>query len=298
MWVVSPFKKYSITILVLILSVDLNAQNNFLYPIPFSQYFNYQSFINPAATALDNKAALRLGERLNAAPFNRIRTFFAIGEFSLKNDAGAGHGIGLSIMSHKEGPLFSINRVYAQYAYHLNISEEWKFSSGASFGYLNFSVDPSPTSAGVSSYSPDGSIGLLLYRDIERIGISSSQIFNNSIEVISKPIPVKRYYNFFYLREIIVSPGSTFIPSVLYTLKNERSELDVSGSFLMNNILFAGLSYQLNKGTAYFLGIKDFNFLSGYTDLTFSYNSPWPSKNLRNIHSFEIMLAYKLDKNR
>lgn len=294
MAITPSLKSYSVCFLIIFLSFEVHAQSNFLYPPGFSQFFNYQSFINPSATGKDNKLSLLAGERLNAGYFSRIRTFFATGEYARKKDEGSGHGFGLSFMNHKEGSLFSFNRMYVQYAYHLSVSENWKISGGISLGLLNLSVDPTPTSQGVSSFAPDGSVGFLFYRDKEQIGVSSSQILDRSIELLSQPLPIKRYYRFLYSRKIKLAPRTTFTPWLFYTRKKERAELDIHGSFLIEDLIFAGLSYQLQRGTVYFLGVRDFSFLGGLTDLTVSYSVPWPSTNLGNIQTVEIVMAYKL----
>ncbi|MBO9701392.1 MAG: PorP/SprF family type IX secretion system membrane protein [Sporocytophaga sp.] len=294
MAIIPSLKSCPVCFLIILLSLVSHAQNNFLYPPVFSQFFNYQSLVNPSATGRYDKLSMLAGERLNAGYFSRIRTFLAIGEYARKKDEGSGHGFGLIFMNHKEGSLFSFNRMYAQYAYHLALSENWKISGGVSLGLLNLSVDPTPTSQGVSSYAPDGSIGFLFYRDKEQIGVSSSQIFNRSIELLSQPLPIKRYYKFLYSRKMELTPHTSFTPWFFYTMKKERSELDITGSFLIDDLFFLGLSYQLQRGTVYFLGIRDFSFLEGLTDLTVSYSLPWPSINLGNIQTFEIVLAYKL----
>src|SRR5690606_24166752 len=126
---------------------------------------------------------------------------FALSELSFKTkNKKSHHALGIAFMNKKEGNLLSFNRVYLQYAYHLAISKEWKIASGISAGFLNLSIDQSSTSKGVSSYAPDGSFGFWLYRDKEKIGFSSAQILNKSIQVIYERIPIQRYYTFIYSR--------------------------------------------------------------------------------------------------
>lgn len=196
-------------------------------------------------------------------------------------------------MNNKDGNLIAFKRVYLQYSYHLAISEKWKLATGVSAGFLNLSINQTATSRSVSSFTPDGTLGLYLYRDKEKIGFSSGQIFNNSIRVIYEQIPIQRFYTFFYSRHILLSPATELIPSVIFsTIKGQTANLNLS--VLLQDLFFFGLSYRYQKGSAYFLGLRDFVFLDGLCDFTVSYNAPWPASNLGNIQTFELVLSYKI----
>ncbi len=100
------------------------SQTTLQYPVSFSQFFNQYSLLNPAATAADTRASFRAGEQVHAGYYSRVRSFFATADYSLKKDlTHARQGLGVSFMNSKEGSVFSFNRAYLQYAYHLPVSD-------------------------------------------------------------------------------------------------------------------------------------------------------------------------------
>lgn len=271
------------------------SQTTLQYPVSFSQFFNQYSLLNPAATAVDTRASFRSGEQVHAGYYSRVRSFFATADYSLKKDlTHARQGLGVSFMNSKEGSVFSFNRAYLQYAYHLPVSDHLNISAGASLGFLNFHADNTSTSGTISTFAPDGSIGLLISSEKHRLGISSAQIFNKTILVSIERIHINRFYRFYYSGRLRISSTVAFLPMVLYTLKKERSELDLNTSFLIRELIMFGVSYRYQRGTSYFFGLRDLQFMGGQTSMMVSYNAPWPSSTLGNIQSFEVVLSYAL----
>ncbi len=291
----STIKKYLFSLFLFSQAGYLFSQTTLQYPISFSQFFNQYSIINPAATAADAKFTFRSGEQVHSGYFSRVRSFYASGEYSFKKDLKlARNALGLSFMNNVEGSILSFNRTYLQYAYYLPLSEQLTVSAGAALGFVNFHADQTSTSGSVSSFAPDASIGLMLSSKQHRFGISSGQIFNKSILVVTEQIPISRFYRFYYTDRFFISPVVSFLPAVLYTLRKEGGNIDLNASFLIRDLVAAGISYRYRLGTSYFFGFKDFNFMKGKTNLMFSYNAPWPSGVLGNVQSFEITLSYSL----
>lgn len=287
---------FILPILVLLLSGNAFGQNTFEYPTTFSQFFNHYPLLNPGATGTESRAVFRTGNQFNSDLYNRIRCFFALAEFQLNKDKNL-HAMGLSFMNNKEGNLLDFNRAYFQYAFHLSLSEEWKLSSGITLGFLNFSAEQTSSSARISSYAPDGSLGLWLYRDKEKIGFSFAQMFDKSLRVINEQILINRFYRMIYSRSFSLSPYIKFIPAAQLAINKKLREADLNTSFLLKDLVMIGVSYRFDKGTAYFFGLNNFLFLGNPLDLSFSYNTLWPSSNLSNIQTFELILAYKLQNN-
>lgn len=288
-------RKYSISLLLILVSIYSFGQSRFQYPTALSQFFTTYPLINPASTGAEGKLALRIGEQTNAGYYSRIRTVCALSEIAFKiKSRKSHHALGLSFLSNKEGNLLSFTRAYIQYAYHLAISNDWKLAAGASTGFLNLSIDQTATSGSVSSFAPDGSLGLYLYRDKEKIGVSAGQVLNKSIRVITEQIPIQRFYTFFYSRDLLLSPSAKLIPSLIFSLRKEGLTADINASVLLQDVFFFGISYRYQRGSAYFIGIRNLAFLGGHNDLTVSYNAPWPAANLGNIQTFELVFAYKI----
>lgn len=289
------FRKYYISFLLLLVSIHSFGQSRFQYPTSLSQFFTTYPLINPASIGSEDKLILRIGEQTNAGYFSRIHTIFALSEIALKTKSRKSHhALGLTFTNNKEGNLISFTRTYFQYAYHIEISEKWKLAAGISTGFLNLSIDQTITSGSVSSFAPDGSLGLYLYRDKEKIGFSGGQVLNQSIQVIAERIPIQRFYTFFYSRHIHLSPSATLIPSFVFSLRKEGITADLNVSMLLQNLFFVGVGYRYQRGSAYFIGLRNIAFLGGLNDFTVSYNAPWPAANLGNIQTFELVFAYKL----
>jgi hypothetical protein len=115
--------------------------------------------------------------------------------------------------------------------------------------------------------------------------------------VINEQILINRFYRMIYSRSFSLSPYIKFIPAAQLAVNKKLREADLNTSFLLKDLVMFGVSYRFDKGTAYFFGLKNFLFLGNPLDLSFSYNTLWPSSNLSNIQTFELILAYKLQNN-
>jgi type IX secretion system PorP/SprF family membrane protein len=278
---------------LILLSEYASGQSTFQQPVTFSQFFNYYSFLNPAATGTESKNTFKVGNQFNSGLYTRIRCFFALAEHQFQKEKKTGHGIGISFMNNKEGNLLDFNRVNVQYAVQIPLSEAWNLSSGISLGLINFHATQTGTSSDISSFALNGGLGLWLYRPKEKIGISSAQIFNNSIRVINETIPLKRFYRFIYSRTFTLSPSVKCISSVQSGINMAVRDADLNVSMLLNDLILTGVSYRFNRGSAYFVGIKDFSFMGGEVSATFAYNLLWPGVNPTNLQTVELVLSYK-----
>lgn len=277
------------------ITASVFSQTTLQYPVSFSQFFNQYSMLNPAATGCNTRVGFAAGEQVYAGYYSRVRSFFASADYSLKKDLKLPRqALGLSFMNSKEGTILSFNRAYLQYAYHLPVSEHLSISAGASLGFLNFHADQTSTSGSVSSFAPDGSVGLMVASEKHRAGVSSAQLFNKPLTVIAERIPIKRFYRFYYSGRFRISPTVIFLPMMLYTWKAERSDLDLNTSFLLHELVTVGVSYRYQRGSSYFFGLNNLLFMGGQTSMMVSYNAPWPAGTLGNIQSVEIVLSYAL----
>ena len=199
-------------------------------------------------------------------------------------------------MNNKEGDLLEFNRSYLQYALHLPISEVWTLSSGVSVGFLNFSATQTVTASSISSFAPDGSIGLWLYRDRELFGWSASQLFNKPIWVVQERIPINRFYRFIYARTIPLSPHIKCTPGFQVAFNSKLIGADLNASLLLKDVVMLGASYRTHRGTSYLFGFKDLTFIKNQLDVLFSYNTPWPNANFTYIQTYELSLSYSIKK--
>ena len=280
---------------MVLLSGDLFAQSVIQYPNSLSQFFNFYAFLNPAAMGTENKLDLRVGEQVHTGNYSRFRYFFAHAENTASNeDNTQGHAYGITFMNNREGNLLSLKRVYLHYAYHLPLTGRWRISGGISAGIINFSAEQTISASQISTFTLDGGLGLWLYSDKEKIGISSGQVLNNHLRVIHERIAIKRFYRFIYCRSFTLNSQIQVVPSVLLTFKKEGLDMDLNSTFVLHQKVRCGLSYRHHKGSAFIFGLQDLSLFNGSSNLTLSYNSPWPAPELGNIHAFEMIIAYMI----
>ncbi|SEW45433.1 PorP/SprF family type IX secretion system membrane protein [Chitinophaga arvensicola] len=159
------------------------------------------SFLNPAATGIEDYSQLRLGLNkqwvgIDGAP----STAWVNGEMRLKTKAdeqqedviSKGHGIGLNLYYDKIGPYTTLN-LNLGYAYHLPLSQGLVLSAGFAGGLRSTRYDiakslnpdqPGDPAAGVQAslskkYTPDLNAGLLLNGKNFFAGVSMMQIISS-----------------------------------------------------------------------------------------------------------------------
>jgi type IX secretion system PorP/SprF family membrane protein len=280
---------------MIFLSKDIFAQSVIQYPNSLSQFFNYYAFLNPAAIGTQNKFGLQVGEQAHTGNYSRIRYFFAHAEGTVNHkEHHRGHAYSVSFTNNREGNLLSIKRIYLQYAYHLALTDKWNISGGISAGLINFAAEQTSSSGQISSFAPDGGLGLWLYSDKEKIGISSAQILDRHLLVINERIPIQRFYRLIYSRNFTLTSELQWVPSALFTLKREGLDADVNGSIILKDKVLLGLSYRHHRGSAFIFGIKDLSVFNGLGNITLSYNPPWPAPQLGNIQAFEMIMSYTI----
>jgi type IX secretion system PorP/SprF family membrane protein len=253
--------------------------------------FNY-SFVNPAATGIEDYDQVRMGVRrqwigIDGAP----STAWFSGNMRLgakdqstgeSHVISKGHGVGFNLYYDKIGPYATVNLNVA-YAYHLPLSSSLSFSAGFAGGlqrtqydpsksiYPDQSVDPATVAQAsiTKKYSPDLNAGILLNGKRFFTGLSLVQILpsrftdvSNSESKFKKQLLGSLGYSFPFNN----GNGSCFyISGIVKTDFAGPLRYDVSAKMQFQHLFWLGSTYRKDDalGTGFGLNITK-NLLFGY----------------------------------
>ncbi|MDR6944448.1 PorP/SprF family type IX secretion system membrane protein [Mucilaginibacter pocheonensis] len=316
---------------LIVCSQLVNAQQRPQY----TQYIFNNYLLNPALSGIENYTDVKLGYRsqwtgLEGAPVTAYLSVNApIGKNFIQGDATAfpasgglnpasrsytqqyqasepHHGIGLTIVSDKTGPITQTN-IDATYAYHLGLTEKLNLSVGVSAGFshnvLNLSqittADPSDpifNSLDNNQWKPDLGVGIWAYSSDYFVGISAQQILPQNLYITSK---ADAYQNktvpHYFLTggfKLFLSDDLTLIPSVLFKyIKPVPTTYDINMKMAFQDKLWFGGSYRHNDS---FAAMAGFN-LSSFVNVGYSYDFTTSALNTVSNGTHEIVIGILLN---
>jgi type IX secretion system PorP/SprF family membrane protein len=254
----------------------------------FTQYMFNETFINPAYAGSKEAMSATLLHRQQWVNFpgRPITTSFAMHGPLLDNKMG----LGLNVLSEKVGAM-NRNLVYGTYAYRLKVHEEGTVAFGLMGGldnqihrYANLKVsdDPdAPIDPNFLQNTPNvmaANFGMGVYYNTRTYyaGLSVPRLLDNdvkfnyngtkTVKVTSLKASRFTYYltlgNVFTLNESLKLRGTAMVKAV----KNAPVQLDLSAVTLINDMIWAGLSYRSNSSLALILGFQvNKQFLVNYS---------------------------------
>ncbi|MEO3403504.1 type IX secretion system membrane protein PorP/SprF [Mucilaginibacter sp. CAU 1740] len=301
----------------------------------YTQYVFNNYLLNPALSGIENYTDVKLGYRsqwtgLDGAPVTSYFTINApIGKNFLQGDAtafpaGGGlnpssrsytqnymaaephHGIGLTIVSDKTGPITQTN-IDATYAYHLGITETLNLAVGVSAGMSHNLIDISkltyvdqndPTIQGLtpSQWKPDLGVGVWAYSSNYFFGVSAQQILPQNLYVTgantasqNKTVP---HYFVTGGVKLFVSDDITLMPSALLKfIAPVPVTFDVNMKMSFQDKFWIGGSYRRNDSYAALVGFN----LSSLINVGYSYDFTTSALNTVSHGSHEIVLGILLN---
>ncbi|RYY22225.1 MAG: type IX secretion system membrane protein PorP/SprF, partial [Sphingobacteriaceae bacterium] len=298
--------KTSIFIFLLILSsVCTFAQQKPQY----TQYIFNNYLINPAISGIENYTDIKAGYRnqwtgLEGAP---VTTYFTahmpLGSKFIQGDAMSQpsngddpmsrsyvqdyraaephHGIGITVVSDKAGPITQSN-YNLTYAYHLGISSTLNLALGVSAGLasirlntsditLENALDPAIANGNTNQLKPDLGAGIWAYSATYFFGISAQQVLpqtlyfsSNSTYNQSKTVP---HYFITGGVKLFLADDITLLPSVMFKyVKPVPSTFDLNLKMAFQDKFWIGGSYRRNDAFAAMAGVNVGSFLNfGYS---------------------------------
>ena len=182
-----------IVVLIATIGQVVKAQDD----VAFTNYWAFQSFYNPAAAGAEGMLNVRAAYRMEMAGFeDGGKTMLIQGDMPMFFLPGQRHGCGVGFLNDMIG-LFSLKRIWLQYAYHLPIKKVNRLSFGANLVVMTDAFDGSkvelgegsssggavPTSS-VSGFGFDLDLGLRFsHKDIWTVGASVTHVLGPSISL-------------------------------------------------------------------------------------------------------------------
>lgn len=307
---------------LLIAAVKLQAQQKPQYTqYPFNNYL-----VNPAFAGIENYIDLKLGHRsqwtgLEGAPKTTYLTINApIGDNFLNGGAGSGnpnersylrtymaaephHGVGLQVITDKAG-LISQNTIAGSYAYHLGLSPTSNLAVGLTAGVSQYAIntsaitvenpiDPALNNGNNSKWSPDVTVGALLYGANYYTGISVQQVLSQSIFSTnynqSKSVP---HFLLTGGLKLYMTDDLTLMPSFLVKVIDPvPTTYDVNMKLAFRDDFWIGGSYRRNDSFGILAGFN----LSSLINIGYSYDITTSNLNTVSRGSHEIVIGILLN---
>jgi type IX secretion system PorP/SprF family membrane protein len=274
------------------------------YPVQFNPLLlkNY-SLINPASTNTDSRFEVNTANITTLGIFEGLNSFFINAAVSLNNDSTSlnrfnKNVVGITFYNEREGPYIHKNQGYIMYARHQRLGYRFSVGVGTSFGFLGYAFDSTRTTAGGSDYDMDANVGIWIYSENFRGGLSINQIMNNDIQPLGYTYIFARYYNLNAAQKIILSQDLYVQPSFQIRWQGLRPQwIDIGSLVVIGNRLMAGINYKHKHSFSYMAGVNNISISKGKVrfNFCFSYQSLLNRAGLGNLRSMEIALNFMLN---
>jgi type IX secretion system PorP/SprF family membrane protein len=227
-------------------------------------------------------------------------------------------GLGLAVYNDDAGPMKNTG-INATFAYHLPINSTTKLSFGITGMMNNIRVgfdqinidnknDPSFVGNSSSSWVPDASAGLYLYKKRFYAGISATHLLESKFGLTSaNGADLAKFYRQYYLTSGIVvplAPNLDFRPSLLLKYVQAAPVVgEVDGTFILYQKLFLGVGYRTDKRINMdrtdnmLIGIIEFEILPSLR-VGYSYDYYLNRNGTYNSGTHEIMLGWDISCNK
>lgn len=278
------------------------SQQNPLY----TQFMFNPFVINPAITGTHSYYQIWLNSRLqwigmtDAPVTNTLSIYGPLQETDM--------GVGGFVYSDVTGPTSRLGANGA-YAYNFALNEEFRISMGLTLGFLQFKIDETQIEFDIfeadhyntkSMFLPDASVGVYLYSNFLHVGLSTTQLFNNKINIINLDSTevddafgrLKSHfyltggYKYFFNRELAIEPTL-----IVRAVSPSTPQLDFNVRVIYDNMVWGGISFRTQDAISIVGGYSYENkiFLGISYDIGVNKLSP------SNIGSFEAIVGYVFD---
>jgi type IX secretion system PorP/SprF family membrane protein len=237
----------------------------------FTQHLYNTTSINPAYAGSRGTTTLFAQHRLqwvgiNGAPINTSA--------SVNMPVGNNLGLGFTILNEEIGPSVE-NNISVDFSYTIPVFNTYKLSFGlkgtaglldVDFNKLNIEHEGDYLFENNidNKFSPNIGVGLYLYSNNSYFGLSTPYLletehFDKYAGADAKSYIVKDYINFYVMAGHIFELNSSldFKPAILINaVKNEKTQVELSGNFLINKKFTAGLNYNWDQSVGALLGFQ------------------------------------------
>lgn len=280
---INKIKQLGFLAVVALITNNASAQ----YDAMFTQYMFNEMFINPAYAGSKEAMSATLLHRQQWVNFpgRPVTTSFSVHGPLMQNKMG----LGLSVLSEKVGAM-NRNLIYGSYAYRLKVDEKSNVAFGLmtgldnqvnKFGSIKVSdVAGAPADPMFAQNTPNVmalNFGTGVYYSSTNyyVGLSIPRLLDNTSKLSYQGTEVRvtrlspalfTYYltgGYVYkVNDDLRVKGTAMIKAV----KNAPAQLDLGGSCLINEMIWAGLSYRSNSAMSVLLGMQvNKQFLVSYS---------------------------------
>lgn len=296
-------KKYSIYgLFVCIVSLAINNSISAQVDPSYRQYRFNALVLNPAHAGSNEYSDVSvLGSQYWVGMPGAPQTATISGNFKVMDN----FGIGATVVADESGPVHSTN-VSLVGAYHLKLSNKWKFSTGLKLSAINHNVLTSELQTSQSS-DPDmqenlstglsfnAGFGFLVYSKKLYFGFSKPRVGNlrfNRMDM-GAYIDKKSGYIAYSGADLKISETVEFRPSVMALFGHGGPlSLDMNAVFTMNNLLDLGVTYNFKGSVGAIIGLN----IQDKLYIGYSYVYPMNRMNTVSIQSHELGLRLKFGK--
>lgn len=302
-------------ILVAAALVLLNGLESKAQQLPqFTQYMFNTYLVNPAVGGTHNYYQMRYNNRFQWAGFTDAPQTYSISAYGPHGTLDMGWGG--NIYHDITGPTSRTGGQFS-YSYNMQIADDGtRISGGISLGFMMFRADGSKFDFGdtgimedpaiyrntKSKFTPDASIGVLLYSSEYFVGASVQQLFGQKLYVTDflNPDTDLHTYGINRLKQHYMLMGGMLFPltedflmepSVLFKyMINSPIQVDLNVKVTYMNQFWGGISARWQDGLSLLFGYRYDRYEFGYS---FDYSLTRLGRYSAGSH--EIMLGYKFD---
>ena len=303
-----------LSIIAILLPNDAKSQVD----AQFTQYYEVQSYYNPAATGLSDFLRIRGGSRLQWVGIPKApTTFLVIGDMPFKF-LGKRFGVGL-VMQQESMGLYSNLSLGAQLSYKFKLLGG-EFGAGLQLGFIDEgfkgsevylpdnddyheSTDDAIPTTDIHGTAFDLGVGVYYKHKLFWASISCTHITSPTITLNAESGEggEEKNYEFQAGRTLYFMAGSNIpikntlfevIPSVLVKSDLTFTTGEITGRVRYNKMFSAGVGYRYNDAVSLMLGVEINNFYLGYS---YDYHTSAISKASSGSHEIFAGYSLKLD---
>jgi type IX secretion system PorP/SprF family membrane protein len=291
-------KSLSIISCLFLFTTSITAQDRVVVPVGLHQFYQHLDIVNPAATAYHYSKKAIIGNKSLDGIFKEVQTNFAGANIRLhSNDSTQqdAHGIGLTMLTSKEGPYISRSRFYASYAWHNSIRRNWLLSMGIMAGFIHYRYKETDIYPSQSAMRFTSDIGILLYQPKKiAIGLSLNQYIRSNMAPVEPGLVIKPYATFIVDFTVPISYTldwrNSFIGRV--PIQKKTVDADLTSTLTIQKIVVAGLHYKIHKGYSFIVGLESGLNRKNGVNLFFSYYNPFLFKDNILVPEAELTLVF------
>jgi type IX secretion system PorP/SprF family membrane protein len=247
------------------------------YPVQFSLFTFSYPVINPASMGIRANTGIWMGYQKPVNGFTSVSTYFcniSFVPYKLRTSSKNKSVFGFRFFNDNEGAYINRMRLYGMYAFHTRLNDRLKISGGLDLGGMNFSVKPTPTTAGASAFKVDADAGIWLYNKDFHIGISINQLFNSKLQPLDEQTILATHVNLSGSVTLLRTGNMEITPHLLITTPYySGASFRTCFDALFFDKFMASIGWKAKSSFSVMMGIKDMDISNNKLNIMVSYSA-------------------------